>query len=191
MKRILLNTKVSKIYIISVILITILLLASYYSYAMFTVTKEKNNAISIVTGTLDYKLEIDGKEGNTLTIPGETSIEFIVTLTNPNNRLTRFNFYYLNEFPDNVTVGYITDCETNPLPEEIGVNLETSKSIGSSNKYKIMAENNSHNEVVIELGVGVGLDYNDLSLPSNGHLFKEYINEPNTPELDTNMIAVK
>ncbi|HIS38371.1 MAG TPA: hypothetical protein IAB45_02555 [Candidatus Onthousia faecavium] len=191
MKRLLLNTKVSKIYIISVIIITLLLLTSYFSYAMFTVTNEKNNAISIVTGTLDYKLEIDRKEGNTLTIPGETSIEFIVTLSNPNNRIARFNFYYLNEIPDNVTVGYITDCETNPLPEEIGVNLETSKSIGSSNKYKIMVENNSHNEVVIELGVSVGLDYNDLSLPSNGHLFKEYINEPNAPELDTNMIAVK
>ena len=191
MKRLLLNTKVSKIYIISVIIITLLLLTSYFSYAMFTVTNEKNNAISIVTGTLDYKLEIDRKEENTLTIPGETSIEFIVTLSNPNNRIARFNFYYLNEIPDNVTVGYITDCETNPLPEEIGVNLETSKSIGSSNKYKIMVENNSHNEVVIELGVSVGLDYNDLSLPINGHLFKEYINEPNAPELDTNMIAVK
>ncbi len=84
MKRLLLNTKVSKIYIISVILITLLLLASYFSYAMFTVSKEKSNAISIITGTLDYKLEIDGKEGNTLTIPGGKSIEFIVTLSNPN-----------------------------------------------------------------------------------------------------------
>ena len=191
MKKLFLDVSFSKIYIIVMSLVCFLILGGYFSYAMFTVSKEKSNAISIVTGTLDYKLEIDGKEGNTLTIPGETSIEFIVTLSNPNNRIARFNFYYLNEIPDNVTVGYITDCETNPLPEEIGVNLETSKSIGSSNKYKIMAENNSHNEVVIELGVGVGLDYNDLSLPSNGHLFKEYINEPNTPELDTNMIAVK
>ncbi len=54
-----------------------------------------------------------------------------------------------------------------------------------------MVENNTNNEVVIELGVQVGLDYNELSLPSNGHLFKEYINEPNAPELDSNMIAVK
>ena len=191
MKKILLNTKLSKIYVLGSILISFLLLASYFSYAMFTVSKEKSNAISIVTGNLTYDLKVDGEEGNTLTVPSGTSIEFIVTLSNPNERIARFNFYYLDEIPANVNVGYITDCETNPLPGATGVNLESSESIGSSNKYKIMVENNSSNEVVIELGVRVGLDYNDLSLPSNGHLFTEYTNEPNAPELDTNMIAVK
>ena len=42
----------------------------------------------------------------------------------------------------------------------------------------------------IELGVNVGLDYNDLEIPSNGHLFTEYENIPNAPELDNGMIAV-
>ncbi|HIS38375.1 MAG TPA: hypothetical protein IAB45_02580 [Candidatus Onthousia faecavium] len=191
MKKILLNTKISKIYIISVILITLLLLTSYFSYAMFTVTKEKRNAISIVTGTLSYDLKVDGNSSQNLVVKANSAEEFIITLTNPNNRIARFNFYYLNEIPTEVNVGYIKDCETTNLPEETGVNLEASKSIGSSNKYKIMVENNSSNEIVIELGVQVGLDYNDLSLPSNGHLFKEYVNEPNAPELDTNMIAIK
>ena len=191
MKRILLNTKISKIYILGTILISLLLLGSYFSYAMFTVTKEKSNAISIITGTLSYELLVDGESTENLVVNANSSKEFVITLSNPNNRIARFNFYYLNEIPSNVDVGYIIDCETNTLPEITGINLESSESIGSSNRYKIMVENNTSNEVVIELGIQVGLDYNDLSLPSNGHLFEEYIDEPTPPELDNNMIAVK
>ena len=190
MKRLLLETSFSKIYMIVMVIISVLLVGGYFSYAMFTVSKEKNNAISIVTGNLTYKLEVDGTEGNTLTIPANTSKEFIVTLSNPNNRVARFNFYYLKDLPNNVKAGYIVDCETNTLPESKGVYLEKSGASGSSNIYKIMVENNSSNEITIELGVNVGLDYNDLELPSDGNLFDEYINTPNAPELDDGMIAV-
>ena len=87
-------------------------------------------------------------------------------------------------------MGYIIDCETNTLPDAKGINLEKEGTSGSSNTYKIIIENNTSNKVTITLGVNVGLDYNDLNLPSNGHLFSEYVNEPNAPELDSNMIAI-
>ena len=190
MKKLLLETSFSKIYIIVMILISILLVGGYFSYAMFTVSKEKSNAISIVTGNLTYKLEVDGEEGNTLTVPTNSSKEFIVRLSNPNNRIARFNFYYLNDLPSNVKAGYILDCEANNLPEAKGVNLEKTGTSGSSNIYKIMVENNSSSDITIELGVNVGLDYNDLALPNNGHLFNEDENVPNAPELDEGMIAV-
>ena len=190
MKKLLLETSFSKIYMIVMIIITLLILGSYFSYAMFTVTKEKSNAISIVTGNLTYKLEVDGEETNTLSVPSNSSKEFIVILSNPNNRVARFNFYYEGDLPNNVETGYILDCESNTLPEEKGINLETSGSAGSSNIYKIMVENESSSEITINLGVSVGLDYNDLELPSNGHLFNEYKDIPNAPELDDGMIAV-
>ena len=190
MKRLLLETSFSKIYMIVMILISVLLIGGYFSYAMFTVGKEKSNAISIVTGNLTFKLEVDGVETNTLTVDANSSKEFIVTLSNPNNRIARFNFYYLNDLPSNVKAGYILDCETNTLPEAKGVNLEKDGTSGSSNIYKIMVENNSNKEITIELGVNVGLDYNDLELPNNGHLFNKYENIPNVPELDDNMIPV-
>ena len=91
MKKLLLETSFSKIYIIVMILISILLIGGYFSYAMFTVTKEKSNAISIVTGNLDYKLEVDGIVSNKLVIESNSSKEFIITLSNPNNRIARFN----------------------------------------------------------------------------------------------------
>ena len=190
MKRILLETSFSKIYMIVMIIITLLILGGYFSYAMFTVSKEKSNAISIVTGNLTYKLEVDGKENNKLVVNANSSKEFIITLSNPNNRVARFNFYYLGDLPNNVKAGYIIDCETNTLPEAKGVNLEKEGTSGSSNIYKIMVENNSSSEVTINLGVNVGLDYNDLELPSDGNLFTEYENVPNVPELDEGMIAV-
>ena len=173
MKQILLNTKVSKIYIISVILVTLLLLASYYSYAMFTVSKERNNAISIVTGTLSYDLKVDGVNTNELVVGPNEEKTFSITLSNPNERMARFNFYYVGALPEGVTVGYLVDKNINIPPLAEGLNLEISGSVGASNVYKIIVTNNSNSNITITLGVGVGLDYNDLVLPSNGHLFEE------------------
>ena len=44
---------------------------------------------------------------NKLVVESNSSKEFIITLSNPNNRIARFNFYYLNELPSGVEVGYI------------------------------------------------------------------------------------
>ena len=173
MKRLLLETSFSKIYMIGMILITLLVVGGYFSYAMFTVTKEKRNAISIVTGNLTYKLEVDGSEGNKLTVGAGETKEFTVTLSNPNNRTARFNFYYEGSLPSGAEAGYKTGEGINIPMEEVGSNLTASGSAGSSNTYKIRVKNGSSSSVTITLGVSVGLDYNDLSLPSNGHLFEE------------------
>ena len=173
MKKLFLETSFRKIYMLGVILISLLILGGYFSYAMFTVSKEKNNAISIITGNLDYTLQVDGEESNVLSVPANTTEEFSVTLSNPNNRVARFNFYYEGSLPSDVTVGYVADEGLNIPPVAAGTNLEKSGSSGSSNTYTIKVSNNSNSSVTITLGVGVGLDYNDLSLPSNGHLFEE------------------
>ena len=80
MKRLLLETSFSKIYMIGMILICLLILGGYFSYSMFTVSKEKSNAISIVTGNLTYKLEVDSTEGNKLVVPAGETKEFTVYL---------------------------------------------------------------------------------------------------------------
>lgn len=86
MKKLLLETSFSKIYMLGVILISLLVIGGYFSYAIFTVSKEKNNAISIVTGSLTYELLVDGTKSNTLSIPANTTKEFTITLNNLNNR---------------------------------------------------------------------------------------------------------
>ena len=173
MKKILLETSFSKIYMIVMIIITLLILGGYFSYAMFTVTKEKENAISIVTGNLTYKLEVDGEEGNTLTVPANSRQDFIVTLTNPNNRAGRFNFYYEGSLPEGVDMGYIEKESYNVPPTETGISLEQVDTAGSSNTYIVRVSNTTSSSVTINLGVEVGLDYNDLELPDNGHLLRK------------------
>ena len=173
MKKLLLETSFSKIYIVVMMLITLLILGGYFSYAMFTVSKEQGNAISIITGNLVYDLEVDGSNGNTLTVGARETKEFTVTLSNPNNRKARFNFYYEGSLPEGVSAGYKTGEGLNTPPSEVGTNLETSGTAGSSNIYTIRVKNESSSNVIITLGVQVGLDYNDLTLPSNGYLFEE------------------
>ncbi|HIS38647.1 MAG TPA: hypothetical protein IAB45_03955 [Candidatus Onthousia faecavium] len=165
---------ISKYYVIILILISFLLISSFFSYALFTVTKEKNNAINIVTGTLTYKLLIDGKEATELSLKAGERKDFILTLSNPNSITARFNLYYTTELDSKVRLGYLSDATSSSPPSEKGVNIDSSNSSTNSNTYKIRVVNNSDSDIVINLGVEVGLDYNDLSLPSNGHLFSFY-----------------
>ena len=170
MKKIM-NASFSKVYMISVVLISLLMLGGYFSYAMFTVSKERKNAVSIVTGNLIYDLTVDGDEVEKLVVPKGTTKVFTVTLSNPNNRIARFNFYYLGSLPNGVSAGYSLLNGGMETPKESGINLEKDGTSGSSNTYRIVVVNDSNNSVTINLGVSVGLDYNDLTLPSNGHLF--------------------
>ena len=174
MKRLLLETSFSKIYMIIMILITLLIIGGYFSYALFTVTKEKNNVISIVTGSLDYHLTVDGEETNSLSVPANSSKDFVIELSNPNDRIARFNFYYLGNIKENIYLGYVNKKGYNVTPNKEGINLEKINSSGSSNTYLIRISNYTSSSFSIELVVEVGLDYNDLTIPSEGKLFTEY-----------------
>ena len=132
---------ISKFYILGVGIICLLLIGGFFSYAMFTVSKEKSNAIRIVTGNLTYKLTVDGTEGNTLTVGSKETKTFTVTLSNNNNRTARFNFYYVGSIPSNVTAGYKVGEGINNPPEAKGINLEKSGTSGSSNTYIIKVRN--------------------------------------------------
>ena len=121
---------ISKSYMVLVTLICLVLIGSYFSYAMFTVSKEKGNAISIVTGNLTYKLTVDGTDGNKLTVGAGETKEFTVTLSNPNNRTARFNFYYVGSLPSGVEAGYKTGDGINTPMAAVGSNLNASGSAG-------------------------------------------------------------
>ena len=160
----LLRKSISKTYAILVILITCITVGSYISYAMFTVTEEKANAISIVTGNLYYDLKVDGTASNTLTVPANSFKEFVVTLKNPNNRPTRLNLYYVGNESDAIDVAYIEEGY-HQVPAATGENFAS----GESKQYKIRVSNISSSPISVNLGVEAGLDYNDLSIPSDGH----------------------
>ena len=171
----LMKTDVSKVYIMGVAIFCLLLLGGYFSYAMFTVNKEKNRAISIVTGTLEYELKVNDNKTNIITVPGNSNVTYTINLNNINSRDARLNFYYIGDLPSGVDAGYIVEEGTDIPPIEKGEVFSKAGSNGDKKVYKIKVKNTSGSSVNINLGVQIGLDYNDLSLPSNGHLFDEYI----------------
>ena len=98
----LMKTDVSKVYIMGVAIFCLLLLGGYFSYAMFTVNKEKNKAVSIVTGNLVYELKVNDNATNTITVGGNSNATYTINLNNTNNRDARLNFYYIGDLPSGV-----------------------------------------------------------------------------------------
>ena len=178
------ETNVSKKYVIIVLGISMLMVCSYFSYAMFTVSKEKQNAIKIVTGNLTYKLTVNGTTATSITVPAKTTNEYTVVLTNPNSRKARFNFYYIEttDVKNYLNVGYVTKSGSSTLPSATGTNINQN----ASNTYTLKVTNSSSSSKTLKLGVEVGLDYNNLALPTSSSLggtaktFSEYTNGTTT-----------
>ncbi len=172
MKR-LFKISVSKVYIAYLLLLTVFVIGTYSSYAYFTVNKEKKNAIKMITGNLVGELKVDGEVNDKLVVGASETKTFEIEVINKNNRQARFNFYYKGSLPDNVEAGYVEGDGYNSMVKETGVNLTANGSLGYFLKYQIKVKNNTSSSIEIPIGYEVGLDYNDLSLPSNCYLFEE------------------
>ena len=185
------KVSVSKVYVMYLLILTVFVVGTYSSYAYFTVNKEKKNAIKMITGNLIGELKVDGETNDKLVVPANTSKSFTIELINKNNRSARFNFYYKGSLKEGVEVGYIQNDGYNTMPSEKGVNLEANGTLGYYQKYRIKVKNNTSDSITIPIGYSVGLDYNDLSLPNDGHLFGEMKMNSNEPKLASNMIPVR
>ena len=167
MKRLLLETSFSKIYIVVMIIITLLIVGGYFSYAMFTVSKEKSNAISIVTGNLTYKLEVDGEEESEITINANTTKVFTVTLTNVNEIEARFLMFY-KTLPNGIDISY-KKVDNYDSPTKDGTIIDNSK----KEVYQIEIRNVTDETKKVNIGAKVGLSWNGLSLNDGEYPFGE------------------
>ena len=145
---------------------------------MFTVSKEKDNAISIITGNLTYELLVDGKQGFQITISSGETVTHTVTLTNTSSVPAKFILYYSDSsIYDGVTVGYVNESGYIIPPDKNRVILSAVGTAGSSQTYRIkISGNQSSYRRILGLSVQSGLDYNELTLPSSGNTFDEYPN---------------
>ncbi len=140
-----LKRSISTKYLVGSIFVTMLVVISCVSYAMFTVTEEKNNVISIVTGSLYYQLTIDGTKTASISVPANTTKTYTVILTNNNNRTARFNFYYVGDLASNVEIGYIVQGNAIAPPVATGVNLDAN----ASQTYQVKISNNISSSTTI------------------------------------------
>ena len=95
---------VPKVYAIVAIIISLLCIGGYFSYAMFTVTKEKGKAISIEIGDFNYSISGVGVTNGRVSVPANGEASFTLIVSSLNKTVSRYQLYYLNN--SNVDVYY-------------------------------------------------------------------------------------
>ena len=93
------------IYIGSLLILTVIVSITYFSYAFFTNRNEQHGKLNIVTGTLDYKIESDDLNNNQITLDAGELKNIKIKLTSLNDIESKYELYY--ETNNNVKVGYI------------------------------------------------------------------------------------
>ena len=158
-------SKGKKIYFLVLILVTILVTTFYFSYAIFSNTKEEHGKLNIVAGTLNYKIESSELDNDSITLPANTSKEIKIKLTSLNEVSSKYELYYiLDKTNDKVSVGYSKDTKDNVLGTIEG---------SSSKMITVVVRNDSDTSSKVTFKVLGGLLNNDLALKDGNSLNKE------------------
>ena len=157
-------SKGKKIYFLVLILVTILVTTFYFSYAIFSNTKEEHGKLNIVAGTLNYKIESSELDSDSITLPANTSKEIKIKLTSLNEVSSKYELYYiLDKTNDKVSVGYSKDTKDNVLGTIEG---------SSSKVISIIVRNDSDTSSKVTFKVLGGLLNNELALKDGNSLNK-------------------
>ena len=158
-------SKGKKIYFLVLLLITILVTTFYFSYAIFSNTKEEHGKLNIVAGTLNYKIESSELDSDSITLPANTSKEIKIKLTSLNEVSSKYELYYiLDKTNENVSVGYSKDTKDNVLGTIEG---------SSSKMISIVVRNDSDTSSKVTFKVLGGLVNNELALKDGNSLNQE------------------
>ncbi len=177
-----LKMNVSKSYAIFVLLFTIICIGGYYSYAMFTVEKTKNSAISIVTGNMIPTLtstdmtftESATESSGTITLPASSTKVITINLKNDNKVAGRFQLYYKGTLPEGVSI-YYTQESNDSIPSD-GVDVDS----GVTKTYELLLINVTESNQTFEIGSRGGLTNQTLVLDSDMHTITKVNVEDNT-----------
>lgn len=89
------------IYIGLILIVTVIVSASYFSYAFFTHRDEQHGKLNIVAGKLNYKIDselID--DNNTVTVPGNSIVSVNIKITSLNDFDTKYILTYDTDSQD-------------------------------------------------------------------------------------------
>ncbi len=160
-------SKGKKIYFLVLLLITIIVTTFYFSYAIFSNTKEEHGKLNIVAGTLNYKIESSELDSDSITLEANTSKEIKIKLTSLNEVSSKYELYYiLDKTNDKVSVGYSKDTKDNVLGTIEG---------SSSKVISIVVRNDSDTSSKVTFKVLGGLLNNELALKDGNSLNQEVV----------------
>lgn len=152
-------------YLIAIILLVILGIGSYFSYAIFTVTSEAKGALNIVTGNLYSLIESTDLDQNKSIViaPNETKI-VTLKLINTNGIRAKVNLYY-QATSENLEIGYIS--EGDEAPSKLGYVLDKNGENNSSKTIYIKIKNTSDANNLVTFGTSAGLENATLDFPTD------------------------
>lgn len=157
------NTR--KIYFLILILLTFIFTTGSFTYALFTTSNIRNNAVSIKTGSLNLSItSADLNENNEITVAANEEKQITLTISNPNTTSVKYNLYYSanNDLTD-VKIGYTDAGDAAPTTD--GDVLAALNETGYTKKIRVSIQNNSTNAITFTFGVNVGLYNKALSFP--------------------------
>ena len=117
---------INKKFILALVLVNIIALGLYYSYALFQVTKIQDGIVVINTGTINLTVST-GETNNTFTVAAGASKSITVSLSSTNPNQIGYKLYYTKEgnstveikspydYPNNVVQGVMTSSTSFPL----------------------------------------------------------------------------
>lgn len=121
-------------------------LISTYSYALFTISIEQKNALSVVAGNLFYRVEDITLPYEVTLQPGESK-QLPITIESLNSIDSIYQIYS-NDLPEGVSVSYISELGSSKAM--IGV-------AGQKKDVTLVLQNNSSSIQVIHIGIQGGL----------------------------------
>jgi len=152
-------------YLVAIVLVLMLVIGGYFSYALFTASTEAKGALNIVTGNLHSLIESkDLDKSKSISInPNETKT-ITLKLVNANGRKAKVNLYY-ESTSNKLEIGYLSQGAK--APSKSGYVLDENGAKGDSKTIYIRIKNNDSAANVITFGTDAGLDDKDLEFPSN------------------------
>ena len=141
------------IYIGSILLVTVFVSVTYFSYAFFTSKNEYHGRVNMVVGTLDYKLKSSLLSNNSITLASNEKARLHIEIESLNDINSKYELFYTTT-NNNIEIGYNT---TNDLPTGT-INSKEKKTI------TVIIKNPSNSSATINFGVQGGFTHNTLTL---------------------------
>lgn len=151
------------IYIGILLIVTVLISVTYFSYAFFTSRIEQHGKLNIVAGTLDYQIASNDLVNNSIVLESNESKTINIKITSLNDINSKYELYYTSN--NNIEIGYDSNNDT---PTGIINKIESKNII-------VTIKNKNSNSTTVTFGVEGGLISNNLVL-SIGNSITENIN---------------
>ena len=152
-------------YLLSLIVIGLISLSLYSTYAMFTASIETDDIVNLTASTLPTSTEIVEYERITVEKNSEKTIEF--TIKNSTSKTLYYGTWYEMIKPSSINDNIVVARQEESEKETLG-QLNSSETA----KVSLIVKNNTEANIIINLGVGYGTT-SSLNLPENRNLITD------------------